>query len=79
MSRFKGSGLEVQTRGRLLGYELNTKDLITSSERLQAVMRGAKGSFTRDMNRILKAKVKDRIPALRENLQEGYKGGFSGG
>ena len=79
MSRFKGSGLEVQTRGRLLGYELNTKDLITSSERLQAVMRGAKGSFTRDMNRILKAKVKDRIPALREKLQEGYKGGFIGG
>tara|TARA_Y100001937_G_C7054216_1_gene300610 strand:- start:237 stop:863 length:627 start_codon:yes stop_codon:yes gene_type:complete len=79
MSRFKGSGLEVKMRGRLLGFELDTNDLISSSDRLRVVMRSAKGSFVKDMNRILRAKVKDRIPALREKLQEGYKGGYIGG
>jgi len=77
--RKSGSGLEVQMRGNILGYELNTKDLITTSERLQSVMNSAKGSFAKDMNRILRAKVKEKIPALRQKLQDGYKGGYIGG
>jgi len=79
MSRFKGSGLEAKMSGNLLGYSINTKDLVSSVDRLQVVMKMSKGSFAKDMNQLLRNKVEEKLPDLRKRLQDGYKGGYIGG
>jgi len=68
------NAIKFTTKGSLLGYKINTTGTQFPRDIAKALGK-SRSNIINDLRKIFKARVRDRIPKLRTQLINGFKGG----
>ena len=66
--------ITMRSKGNFLGYNVNTTGHLFP-RKVAKVLRSTRSNILKDLRKMLKKRVRDRIPKLRTQLRQGFKGG----
>lgn len=66
--------IRMRSRGSFLGYKINTTGPLFPRQCVK-VLGKARSTIIQDLQRMMKKRLRDRIPKLRTQLRDGFNGG----